>query len=414
MNRTFNFNEKIIDEISCKKELKFNVYGEPGAQNHGNEAIIKGLKKLFPNSKITVYTYQIDADKHFNLDTMFSLKPFVDDFVGSPFRKIMHYVLQRIKVFDYIRYRLRFAPFLKDIKSGETYLFEAGDQYCEPGDVTKMYAWLNRQIKQKGGKTVMMACSVNPSILNNKKIVEDIKNYSLVIARETQTYNAFKHHDIDAKLAPCPAFAMDTETYTDNPFSDKECIGFNVGFLVQGSEVYYSRMMANYKNAIKYVIENTDYDVALIPHIHWSYQLSDYQSLDVLYNMFKNTGRIHYVYEHSAPEQKYYISKCKLFVTLRIHASIAAFSSCTPLIISAYSIKAKGISEDIFNDKFDILVNVNDMEDDFVLKNKIQSILPDIGRMKSYMEKQIPEYIRKLDVFVGEIENLVDGAGKNI
>ena len=47
-------------------------------------------------------------------------------------------------------------------------------------------------------------------------------------------------------------------------------------------------------------------------------------------------------------ELKGFIARCRFFVGARTHATIAAYSSCIPTFSVGYSIKAKGIAQDIF------------------------------------------------------------------
>lgn len=46
--------------------------------------------------------------------------------------------------------------------------------------------------------------------------------------------------------------------------------------------------------------------------------------------------------------QKYIISKCRMFVGARTHATIAAYSTCVPTLVVGYSVKARGIARDLF------------------------------------------------------------------
>ena len=52
--------------------------------------------------------------------------------------------------------------------------------------------------------------------------------------------------------------------------------------------------------------------------------------------------------EYNARQMKYAISKCRYFIGARTHSTIAALSSEIPTLSIGYSIKARGINEDIF------------------------------------------------------------------
>jgi len=51
-----------------------------------------------------------------------------------------------------------------------------------------------------------------------------------------------------------------------------------------------------------------------------------------------------------APEVKWVIGQCTVFVGARTHATIAAFSSGVPTLTLAYSFKASGINRDVYGD----------------------------------------------------------------
>mgnify|MGYP005864564267 CR=1 FL=1 len=43
---------------------------------------------------------------------------------------------------------------------------------------------MNKGIKQRGGKTVLWGASIEPDIIENKTVQEDLKLYDLIVARE--------------------------------------------------------------------------------------------------------------------------------------------------------------------------------------------------------------------------------------
>ena len=108
----------------------------------------------------------------------------------------------------------------------------------------------------------------------------------------------------------------------------------------------------------------------------------------------------------SASELKGYISRCRLFIGARTHATIAAYSSCVPTLVVGYSVKAKGIAKDLFGTEEEYVssgTGIAEPEDliegfEWLLsnekeqKNKLESIMP------SYREKaaQAKELLKKL------------------
>lgn len=388
--------------------MKLAIYGHGGSENHGNEAIVRGVRNLFPNDEITLYSHHTNADIHFGLDEICKVKPMTGKCPLWICR--LHDFLKKINVFCSLYYKYRFKPFLKDLDNETVYLLEAGDQYCEQNEHRRWYAYLNKKIKSVGAKTVMLGCTINPDILNDKKVIKDLNNYSAVIARESVTYNALIKAGVIAKLAPCPAFKMEKEIPIFDAQADiierYNTVGFNIGFLQQGNEKYYDALYRNYKNAIQYLIDNTDYYIALIPHVNWNYCTTDYIALDKLYKEFKNYDRVYLVNEYNAPTQKYHISKCKLFISLRTHASISALSSGVPTIIAGYKIKSIGLANDIYEGKYDMLAEVQSLDGDFVIKNKIKNVLEHLEDIRVYQLDKMDKYFKKTEVIVDTINEI--------
>lgn len=105
--------------------------------------------------------------------------------------------------------------------------------------------------------------------------------------------------------------------------------------------------LANYRNLIDYILENTDCHIALIPHVMWKYN-DDRLTLIELYNGYQGNERVVLFEDMPARKIKYVISKCRMFIGARTHATIAAYSSCVPTLVVGYSVKARGIARDLF------------------------------------------------------------------
>ena len=180
---------------------KIAIYGHSGSQNHGNEAIVRGLHELFPDTHYEIFTFSYSElkDKLFKLDEIGELKIFCKPVSKNFINKLL------IKNKN-IKYKQFFKPFLKSIDKDTVYCLEAGDQYCEPGEVREWYKYVNKKIREKGAHSVMLGCSITKDVINIKEVMEDLKMYSAVIARETLTYNLLSEAGINAYLAPCPAF----------------------------------------------------------------------------------------------------------------------------------------------------------------------------------------------------------------
>lgn len=388
--------------------MKIALYGHGGSQNHGNEAIARGLHELFPDADYQLFTFHnsIPVDKKFNLDEIAEIKYFTRTFPWNKTEKFKKFIHRNDKNYEYKKF---FSPFLHNIEKDRIYFLEAGDQYCEPGEHRKWYAFLNKKIRAKGAVSVMLGCSITEDVINEPEVLKDLKNYSVIIARESLTYNLLKKAGLEnTYLAPCPAFAMPAEKCVlPECFDNKDVIGFNAGFLQQGNEIFSDILLGNYKNAIEYVLNSTGSNILLIPHVNWSYEMSGSRTLEKLYALYKDTNRVFMLGEKSAPQVKYILSKLKAFVALRTHAQIPAIASKVPTIIAGYKHKSIGISKDIYGENSPLLAHVQSLDNTFVIKEKLEYLLNNYEECKTFLENKIPSYVENLSV----IQKLITDSG---
>lgn len=388
--------------------MKIALYGHGGSQNHGNEAIARGLHELFPDADYQLFTFHnsIPVDKKFNLDEIAEIKYFTRTFPWNKTEKFKKFIHRNDKNYEYKKF---FSPFLHNIEKDRIYFLEAGDQYCEPGEHRKWYAFLNKKIRAKGAVSVMLGCSITEDVINEPEVLKDLKNYSVIIARKSLTYNLLKKAGLEnTYLAPCPAFAMPAEKCVlPECFDNKDVIGFNAGFLQQGNEIFSDILLENYKNAIEYVLNSTGSNILLIPHVNWSYEMSDSRTLEKLYALYKDTNRVFMLGEKSAPQVKYILSKLKAFVALRTHAQIPAIASKVPTIIAGYKHKSIGISKDIYGENSPLLAHVQSLDNTFVIKEKLEYLLNNYEECKTFLENKIPSYVENLSV----IQKLITDSG---
>lgn len=380
---------------------KIVIYGHGGSQNHGNEAIVRGIHELFPDERLTLYSSSPEVDKKFGLGDFCDIRQGYQELKRNSLLNFFIEWVEKYLNWKTLRYRYAFRHLLRDFNKDAIYVLEAGDQYCEHGNHRECYAFLNSIIRRRGGVTVMLGCTINPDVVNKKEVITDLKNYSLIVARESITYDSLKTAGIDNNLefAPCPAFAMKSEPcQLPDFFYDSEVVGINIGFLAQCNEIYLNNLLKNYENVIQYILDNTEYKIALLPHVNWDYNFSDFIMLDKLYEKFQKTGRVFLLEERNAPQQKYIISKLKFFIVLRTHATVPALEQNVPVLITGYKVKSTGISKDIFKDQFDVLASVQTLNSEFIVRDKFKYILENEKNIRDYLKLRMPEYLKQLQV----------------
>ena len=107
-------------------------------------------------------------------------------------------------------------------------------------------------------------------------------------------------------------------------------VGLNVSPLVVENEAVPGITMENYRALIRHILDTTQMNVALIPHVVWKNN-DDRTVLKRLYEDFKETGRIVLIEDGGCEELKGYIARCRFFIGARTHATIAAYSSLVPI-----------------------------------------------------------------------------------
>lgn len=271
-----------------------------------------------------------------------------------------------------------------------------GDNYCYPEMISDLML-TNDVFQHKGLDTVLMGCSIEPDFIDkDKKLVEDLKSYKKVIARESITYNALLKAGLtndQVILASDPAFRLEkVELPLPKGFKEGKTVGLNVSPMVQGKESVPGITMDNYRELIKHIISDTDYQVALIPHVVWASN-DDREPLNILYNEFKDTGRVVIIEDGSASELKGFISKCAIFVGARTHSTIAAYSSCVPTLVLGYSVKSRGIATDIFGSCDNYVIPVQNLKKTGDLVAAFDWIYERRDDIKCHLEQIMPGYI---------------------
>ena len=150
--------------------------------------------------------------------------------------------------------------------------------------------------------------------------------------------------------------------------------------------------MKNYISLMEYIIENTDMNIALIPHVIWEDNNDDRLPSKELYEKFKNTNRVVLIEDDNCEVLKGYISRCRFFIGARTHATIAAYSSGVPTLVVGYSIKAKGIAKDIFGTYENYVVPVQNLKLENDLLDNFKWIIKNEKSIKNHLNQVIYSY----------------------
>lgn len=189
-------------------------------------------------------------------------------------------------------------------------------------------------------------------------------------------------------------------------FIEGKTVGINISPMIQKNETVSGITLKNYIAMIEYILENTDYQIALIPHVVIA-DNDDRKPIQQLYEMFKASGRICLINDCNCLQLKGFISRCALFIGARTHATIAAYSTCVPTLVVGYSTKAKGIATDLFGTAEHYVLPVqqlrteNDMVEAFIWLNTNRE------RIQQHLQEQLPKYTRTAQTAANYVKDLL-------
>lgn len=376
---------------------KFFLYGHNGSGNHGCEAIVRSTCKIlregFGDVDITLASGNTNEDRAYGVNEVIGLINEKNSVSKISLPYISAYLNLKLKKNGLEAEKLAYRKTFYNVDKDTIAFSIGGDNYCYPG--YERFTMLHNMLRERNIKTVLWGCSVEPSKIN-EFIKTDLINYDLIIARESLTYDALKKIGANVKLYPDPAFQLNkTEKDLPHNFKENNTVGINISPMIIRNEVNDGITMENYSKLIEYILENTDMNISLIPHVIWEDNNDDRIPSRELYEKFKSTNRVSLLEDNNCEVLKGYISRCRFFIGARTHATIAAYSTNVPTLVIGYSVKAKGIAKDIFGSYENYVVPVqslskeNDLLEAFKwMQNREDEIRKHLcGFMPSYKSK---------------------------
>lgn len=376
------------------KNDKIVLYMHAGSGNHGCEAIVNSLCKMLPKPAILV-TNRAAEDERYSLNALCSGIVQERSIEKNFFVHTWYYLWRKLfrDPESFMRYRYRAVTGkharLLNISIG-------GDNYCYDNMLDRLIL-ANRMFHKQGGRTMLFGCSIEPELLQRPDIAADMRLYDAIVARESITYEALCNVCEKDRifLCPDPAFLMEKEELPlPQGWEEGRMLGLNISPMIVENESKKGITMENYKALIDHILETTDLNIALIPHVVWENN-DDRKPISELYNAFADTGRVIRLEDASAPQLKGYISRCRMFIGARTHATIAAYSSCVPTLVVGYSVKAQGIAKDLFGTAQNYVLPVQKLSQKEDLIGAFEWLKGQENAMRVCLEAVMPEYKKR-------------------
>ncbi len=388
---------------------KVLIYGVGPLSNRGCEALVNStISQIDKNVSISLATFDYKNDKD-NFDKRIKrvVNHHIDkesDFDDEQRKKIKEF--DSIK-YDYNNYESVYQRnVVKEIENSDLCIHIGGDNYCY-GANNWMY-FVNDKAHELGKKTVLWGASLFDEI-TDLQLIEDLKKYDLLMLREKISYNAVKRFIDEDKLllVPDPAFSLKTtKVKMDSWYRGRKVLGLNLSPLTIKTDDNYNSII----KFIDYILNKTDYSISLIPHVTLEF-VSDTIVLNRLKNDYFNNERVFLERtDYNCNQVKYVISQCDMLIAARTHASIAAYSTFVPTLVLGYSVKSRGIAEDLFGSyknyvipsedlNFENLVScfkfIDNNKDE--IRNKLVEQMKTIGNEAACLFSKMKERLEYLD-----------------
>ncbi len=401
--------------IYSQKDPIIALYMHAGSGNHGCEAIVDSLTRILTcedpapggvalpaPGKIRLVSCRAREDEKYLAKDVRDRLDIVSEkrLEDHPAAHVFYYAWRRLTKDgeSYLRYRLREAG------SPKLAVSIGGDNYCYDSMIGDCML-ANSMLKKKGAKTVLLGCSVEPSLLKSEgsALIQDLRRYDLILARESITYEALREavgESDKLRLIPDPAFTLPADT-DGVPEEILERLrkaalrggtaGLNLSPLAGEYAKDPAALLESFRSLIEWILGNTEMDVALIPHVVWENN-DDRKPLKSLAEMFRDSSRVYMVPDLPAEKLKGAISQCRIFIGARTHATIAAYSSMVPTLVIGYSVKAKGIAGDLFGTDEGYVLPVQSIEDPRQLPEAAAWLLDNEESIRKTLNKVMPGY----------------------
>lgn len=277
-----------------------------------------------------------------------------------------------------------------------------GDNYSIDYD-SRPFRWtvLDDLVVSRGKPLIVWGASVGP--FTRQPHYERYMSRHLrkvhIFSRESLTTKYLNSLGLTANVYQVadPAFLMDpvapAEQFVGSLPLENGAIGMNLSpllskYITAGNIDAWASEAAQIVQA---VLERTGRAVCLIPHVtDANPRRCDYSFLRKVASLLKQPeDRLVMLPNNlSAAETKWVISKMSFFAGARTHATIAAISSCIPTLSFGYSVKSRGINQDVYGHTH-YCMDAKDMSAQRVAA-KIEEMMQDADRISSQLNDRVP------------------------
>jgi len=378
--------------------MRIGLYAHGGSGNHGCEALVRSSMKLLGDHDYTLLSERPEEDVYYGLDKQLQILP-TQKKLPSGLGYLAYSAEMRLRREDSVYWRWRYRDFGDKIEELDLALAIGGDNYCYRG-FTERFSILNRKLAQKKIPIILWGCSIDQERLG-AKMLEDLRRYRLIVARESITYHTLKDAGLDhVTFMPDPAFLLEAKVAAlPKGFMPGKMVGLNVSPLIIRQEPEPGCVLCNCRQLINHILQQTDMGVVLIPHVVWP-DNDDRIPLANLYEEYASSGRVMMIDDNDAPTIKGIIRQCRFLVAARTHASIAGYSTKVPTVVMGYSVKSRGIAKDFFGTADHYVLPIDRMAGEDELTGAFKWLIANEDSIRNLYESSLMDYLSGLNTSV--------------
>ena len=371
------------------------LYGHTGSNNRGCEAIVRSTAYLLGKENISsdLATYDLDADIKAGIDGIGKFIPYKTYNSKCNLPRIYNGIQKKLfqNEYPYERY-IQSDVFDAVAKSGSAVVI-GGDTYCyQRGAAVPSYNLL-KFCKKHNLKAFLWSCSIGRENMDEEKI-SFLKMYDMIFPRESLTYeNVLEVGIPEDRLFKMPdsAFVLKSKEVA-LPQNFNNVFAYNPSYTL-GAKQNIDMIMENRVFLLKKILEETEMNIALIPHVFTKDTKDAKCALDIAERLNCPDRVFVFNEEYTCEELKFIISKCRFLVAERTHASIAGYSTMVPTFVIGYSVKSLGIAKDLFGTDKGYVCSYKDITKISDLYDEVFGFMGWEDEIRNHLEKTIPEYI---------------------
>lgn len=307
----------------------------------------------------------------------------------------------------------RYSTLLPHLKKASVALVVGGDNYSLDYGTPAMFLHRDQFLQSKGVPLVLWGASVGPFDSEPKfaeQMFTHLRTLNGIFVRETASRDYLRKNGVkqNVHLVADPAFAMEPvePRRAKLPFAiPSGAVGLNLSPLIARNFLRQSWQewkatgydltdwMASCVEVVKVLSNLAKRPIVLVPHVGWdSPHNDDFSFLENVQRLASDAVQQPLLCLPpglSAAETKWVIAQCDFFVGARTHSTIAAISSGIPTLSIGYSLKARGINQDVFGN-LDFYIGVDGLAIG-TFRERFQNLLEQESRIRKLLGCRIPQ-----------------------